>query len=72
MNLPELTPFRLKMGYGYLLLIILGLLGRGIGLNQVTEANSFGLKEIISALLVLSGAWAGWAFNAGGADKDKE
>lgn len=53
---------RLRMIFGFCLLI--GLIGLAalIALGRVEEHLSFGLREIISGILVLSGSFAGYAF----------
>lgn len=43
-------------------------LALAIGLGKVEETTSYGLKEIVTGLLVLSGSFAQWAF---GSSKDK-
>jgi hypothetical protein len=52
----------MRLCFGYLLLIGVMLLARGIGLNQVTEQSSFGLREIILILGMLASNWSSWAF----------
>ncbi len=48
--------------FGFLLLLILGLLIRGIALNKVTQVESHGLDQLIGGYLVLIGGFAQWAF----------
>ncbi len=51
---------RLKMLYGFLLLLLLAVLAVILALGHVEERTSFGL--IITALATLSGGFAQWAF----------
>jgi hypothetical protein len=58
----SLTMSRLKMAWGFLLLIgILSLCAR-IALGHVEQQTSYGLTDIIGILAVLAGQWANWAF----------
>jgi hypothetical protein len=58
----SLTMSRLKMAWGFLLLVgILSLCAR-IALGHVEQGTSYGLTEIIGILAVLAGQWANWAF----------
>lgn len=54
-------PF-LKMFFGFVLLLILGVLSGIIALGHVDAATSFGLDIILGGLLTLSGGFVGWAF----------
>lgn len=58
---PGWLPF-LKMGFGYMLLVILGVLSAIIALGKVEATSSFGLDIILGGLLTLSGGFVGWAF----------
>jgi hypothetical protein len=61
-SLSNMSLARLKMGWGYLLLVgILSLCAR-IALGHVMQESSYGLTEIIGILAVLAGQWANWAF----------
>src|SRR5277367_4090615 len=53
---------RLKMIYGFVLLI--GLLGLGMlfGISHVEEKTSFGLMPVVTTLSTLAGLFGGWAF----------
>lgn len=53
---------RLKMLYGFLLLLLLAVLATIIALGKVEQATSYGLLPIITSLATLSGAFANWAF----------
>lgn len=53
---------KLKMGWGYLLLVGILTLCARIALGHVTQDSSYGLTEIIGILAVLAGQWANWAF----------
>ena len=55
-------PF-LKMGFGFLLLLLLATLAAIIGLGKVEQTTSYGLQDILGGLLVLSGGYAQWAFH---------
>ncbi len=52
----------LKMLYGTVLLVSLVGLGVAIGFGEVKEASSFGLREIVLALALLSQNFSSWAF----------
>jgi hypothetical protein len=54
-------PF-LKLGFGFCLLLVFGLLARGIALGQIQSATSYGLDIILGGLVSLSGAFGSWAF----------
>ena len=58
---PGWIPF-LKLGFGFVLLVILGTLSAMIALGRVEMATSYGLNIILGGLLTLTGAFAGWAF----------
>ena len=64
---PRWLPF-LKMTYGFLLLMIFGLLAYAIAVGDVQEKSSFGLGQVIGGLLVLAGGFAHWAY--GSSDKE--
>ena len=51
-----------KMGFGFLLLLVTGVLAGMIALGKVTQESSYGLPEILGGLLTLSGGFANWAF----------
>jgi hypothetical protein len=51
-----------KMIFGFFLLLVLSALAATIALGKVTEDTSHGLMPLLSALSVLSGNFANWAF----------
>jgi hypothetical protein len=52
----------LKMVFGYMLLVVLASLAAAIALGNVQQESSHGLDQILGGLLVISGAFAHWAF----------
>jgi hypothetical protein len=58
---------KLKMIFGFALLIVIAALAAAIALGKVEEKSSFGLQFLLGALSVLSGSFANWAF--GSSDK---
>jgi hypothetical protein len=58
---PGWIPY-VKLVFGFTLLIILGLLAKGIGLGKVEAATSHGLDIVLGGLVSLSGAFGLWAF----------
>ena len=58
---PGWIPF-VKLAFGFLLLVILGILSALIALGKVESGSSFGLDIILGGLLTLSGGFVGWAF----------
>lgn len=58
---PGWLPY-VKMVYGFLVLLTLVALATVIALGKVEMKTSFGLEGIISALGVLAGMFAQWAF----------
>lgn len=61
---PRWLPF-FKIIFGCLLLFSLAALAAIIGLGHVEEKTSFGLANIITGLLILTGQFAQWAFKGG-------
>jgi hypothetical protein len=55
---------RWKAVYGFCLLLSIVGLAAAIALAHVEEKTSYGLHDILTALFVLSGGWASWAFGA--------
>jgi hypothetical protein len=53
---------RLKMLFGFLLLVLLTVLAAIIALGSVKQDTSHGLDQILGGLLVLAGGFAHWAF----------
>lgn len=65
----------MKVGFGYILLIVLAGPCVVIGLGKVEAATSFGLDILIGGLLTLAGACAQWCFTPPrrtDADKDAD
>jgi hypothetical protein len=52
----------LKMVFGYMLLVVLAALAAAIALGDVRGETSHGLDQILGGLLVITGAFAHWAF----------
>lgn len=63
---------RLKMIFGFLLLVLLATLAGVIAIGNVRQESSFGLQDILGGLLVLSGGFAHWAFSFQPPDKDRD
>lgn len=61
-------PF-LKMGFGFLLLVVIATLCAIIGLGKVEASTSHGLDTLLGGLLTLSGGFVGWAFRDGKPDE---
>lgn len=60
---------RLKMIFGFALLLVLAVLAAVIALEKVEPSTSFGLQYILGALSTLSGGFVGWAFSRNGGEK---
>jgi hypothetical protein len=58
-----MTDARLKMWFGFALLVILAILAALVALGKVEESSSYGLSQILGGLLVLAGGFAQWAFH---------
>ena len=56
---PGWLPF-LKYLYGFLLLLLISILAAVLALGHVEEKTSYGLKDIITGLLMISNAFAVW------------
>jgi len=56
---PRWLPF-LKYLYGFLLLLLISVLAAVIAIGHVQEQTSYGLKDIITGLLMISNAFAVW------------
>jgi hypothetical protein len=52
-----------KMIFGFILLIVLAGLSAAVALGEVKEETSHGLTPLLTALSVLSGNFANWAFS---------
>lgn len=59
-----MTDDRLKIIFGFLLVLMLTILAAILGLGKVEQSTSFGLQDILGGLLVLSGAYGQWAFGS--------
>jgi hypothetical protein len=51
--------------FGFVLLIIVSLLARGIAINTITQEGSFGLEPLLIILSVIATKWADYAFRIG-------
>lgn len=67
---PGWIPF-LKLGFGFVLLLIMGALSLAIALGHVEMSTSYGLNIILGGMLTLGGAFAGWAFKEVKGGKDE-
>jgi hypothetical protein len=54
----------MKMWFGFILLVLLGVLAAVFGLGTVKAESSHGLDQILGGLLVLAGGFAHWAFES--------
>ncbi len=63
-------PF-MKMGFGFLLLLLLVGLAMVIALGHVEEKTSYGLQFILGGLSTLSGGYAQWAFSRPSTEEEK-
>jgi cytochrome c biogenesis protein CcdA len=64
-----MNDFRLKMIFGFSILLVLAVLAAIIAVGKVEQDTSFGLQIVLGALAVLSGGFAQWAFGHEGKDK---
>lgn len=55
---------RLKMIFGFSILLVLALLAAVVGLGKVEMQTSYGLNIILGSLATLAGGFAQWAFGA--------
>ena len=55
---------RLRMIFGFSILLSLTVLAAIIALGKIEQATSHGLEIVLGALAVLSGGFAQWAFGA--------
>ena len=62
----------LKIGLGYLLVILLGTLAVCIALGKVEEKTSHGLGPLLGCFQTLVGAFAGWSFGQNVVKKQKK
>ena len=61
---------RLKMAFGFVLLLVLSLLALVLAVGKVEESTSHGLMPIVTALATLAGGFAQWAFRADAKDDE--
>jgi hypothetical protein len=55
--------FRLRMIFGFAILVVLAVLAGIIAVGKITQESSYGLEIVLGALAVLSGGFAQWAFS---------
>lgn len=55
---------RLKMIFGFSILIVLAILAAIVGLGHVEMQTSYGLNIILGSLATLAGGFAQWAFGS--------
>jgi hypothetical protein len=60
-----------RMVFGFILLLVLSVLSGLVALGEVREETSHGLMPLLSALSVLSGNFANWAFAYRGSNEGK-
>jgi hypothetical protein len=53
---------KLKMIFGFILLVGLLALAAGFGFGHIEEKTSYGLMPIVTTLSTLAGLFGGWAF----------
>lgn len=53
---------RLKLFFGFMLLVILAALVCIIALGKVAKETSYGLDGLMTGLLLLTQQWASWCF----------
>lgn len=58
----QISMDRMKLIFGYTLLLMLGALAFAIAIGKVHSESSFGLMPILTTLSTLAGAFASWAF----------
>lgn len=64
--------FTLKMLFGFVLMILVAAIALVIALGKVEQQTSYGLQDILGGLLVLSGSFSHWAFQAVSAIKQEK
>lgn len=57
-----MTDDRLKVYFGFLLIVLLTILAAILGIGKVEQSTSFGLQDVLGGLLVISGSYANWCF----------
>lgn len=67
-----MTDNRLKLLFGFLLLVCLAALTAAIALGHVEENTSYGLIPIITCLATLAGSFSNWAFGSTNNPEKKE
>jgi len=55
-----------KMVFGFLLLFLLCALAAVLAIGHVEEKTSFGLQSVITAIALIAGQFAQWAFGRKG------
>lgn len=55
---------RLKLLFGFTLVVLVIILGAIIAIGKVQQETSFGLRDIIALLGPVIGFWSQWAFSA--------
>lgn len=55
---------RLKMFFGFGILLVLAILAAVVGLGTVRMETSYGLNIILGSLATLAGGFAQWAFGS--------
>lgn len=64
-----MTDDRLKLFFGFALVVLVIALGAIIAIGNVRQETSFGLRDIIALLGPVIGFWSQWAFSRKGEDK---
>lgn len=64
-----MTDERLKMIFGFSLLLVLAALSAIIALGKVEQNTSYGLQYLLGGLTTMAGGFVSWAFSP---RKDKE
>lgn len=68
-NLKDWPNEKLKLVFGFLLLIVLALLAATVAIGHVHQEASYGLDYILGSLSTLSGGFVTWAFTHKKEDK---
>lgn len=61
---------RLKMIFGFVMLIALVVLAGVIALGKVEQETSYGLDYVLGALSVMAGGFVQWAFGSTGKGRE--
>lgn len=59
-----MTDSRLKIIFGFSILVVLAVLAAIVGLGTVRMETSYGLNIILGSLATLAGGFAQWAFGS--------